>query len=125
MRYNIKRYLAGTLLFLLLFTACKEEDMALGEGSVRLSVRVSDDVAVVTRSVDAGIYNSMQTRIYSSKGLVRYYDATTPIPETLNLASGQYHVFVLAGDSVPAAFNTPYYTGSTDFDVRSGETTTL
>lgn len=124
MRYNIKRYLAGTLLFLLLFTACKEEDMALGEGSVRLSVRVSDDVAVVTRSVDAGIYNSMQTRIYSSKGLVRYYDATTPIPETLNLASGQYHVFVLAGDSVPAAFNTPYYTGSTDFDVRSGETTT-
>ena len=124
MRYNIKRYLAGTLLFLLLFTACKEEDMALGEGSVRLSVRVSDDVAVVTRSVDAGIYNSMQTRIYSSRGLVRYYDATTPIPETLNLASGQYHVFVLAGDSVPAAFNTPYYTGSTDFDVRSGETTT-
>ena len=98
--------------------------MALGEGSVRLSVRVSDDVAVVTRSVDAGIYNSMQTRIYSSKGLVRYYDATTPIPETLNLASGQYHVFVLAGDSVPAAFNTPYYTGSTDFDVRSGEITT-
>ena len=124
MRYNIKRYLAGTLLFLLLFTACKEEDMALGEGSVRLSVRVSDDVAVVTRAVDPGIYNTMQTRIYSSKGLIRYYDATTPVPETLNLASGQYHVFVLAGDSVPAAFNTPYYTGSTDFDVRSGETTT-
>lgn len=124
MRYNIKKYLAGTLLFLLLFTACKEEDMALGEGSVRLSVRVSDDVAVVTRSVDPGIYNTMQTRIYSSKGLIRYYDASTPIPETLNLASGQYHVFVLAGDSVPAAFNTPYYTGSTDFDVRSGEITT-
>lgn len=124
MRYNIKRYLAGTLLFLLLFTACKEEDMALGEGSVRLNVRVSDDVAVVTRAVDPGIYNTMQTRIYSSKGLIRYYDATTPVPETLNLASGQYHVFVLAGDSVPAAFNTPYYTGSTDFDVRSGEITT-
>ena len=124
MRYNIKRYWAGTLLFLLLFTACKEEDMALGEGSVRLSVRVSDDVAVVTRAVDPGIYNTMQTRIYSSKGLIRYYDATTPVPETLNLASGQYHVFVLAGDSVPAAFNAPYYTGSTDFDVRSGETTT-
>lgn len=124
MRYNIKRYLAGTLFFLLLFTACKEEDMALGEGSVRLNVRVSDDVAVVTRSVDPVIYNTMQTRIYSSKGLIRYYDATTPVPETLNLASGQYHVFVLAGDSVPAAFNAPYYTGSTDFDVRSGETTT-
>lgn len=106
-----------------LFTACKEEDMALGEGAVRLSVNVSGDVSVVTRAVDPGISASMQTRIYSSKGLIRYYDATTPMPETLNLASGQYHAFVLAGDSVPAAFNTPYYTGSTDFTVRSGETT--
>ena len=97
--------------------------MALGEGAVRLSVNVSGDVSVVTRAVDPGISASMQTRIYSSKGLIRYYDATTPMPETLNLASGQYHAFVLAGDSVPAAFNTPYYTGSTDFTVRSGETT--
>ena len=108
---------------MVLFTACKEEEMALGEGAVRLSVNVSGDVSVVTRAVDPGISASMQTRIYSSKGLIRYYDATTPMPETLNLASGQYHAFVLAGDSVPAAFNTPYYTGSTDFTVRSGETT--
>ncbi|HIZ26257.1 MAG TPA: PCMD domain-containing protein [Candidatus Barnesiella merdipullorum] len=123
MKYDIKKYLACALLLMVLFTACKEEEMALGEGAVRLSVNVSGDVSVVTRAVDPGISASMQTRIYSSKGLIRYYDATTPMPETLNLASGQYHAFVLAGDSVPAAFNTPYYTGSTDFTVRSGETT--
>ena len=97
--------------------------MTLGEGSVQLRVSVSDDVTVVSRAVDSGIYATMQTRIYSSKGLIRYYDAETPMPPTLNLASGAYHAFVLAGDSVPAAFNTPYYTGSTDFTVRGGETT--
>lgn len=124
MTRNIKRYLAYALLMTGLFTACKEDDMALGEGSVQLRVSVADDVAVVTRAVDASIQASMQTRIYSSKGLIRYYDAETPMPATLNLASGQYHVFVLAGDSVPAAFDSPYYTGSTDFTVQSGETTT-
>lgn len=124
MARNIKRYLAYALLVMGLFTACKEDDMTLGEGSVQLRVSVADDVAVVTRAVDPGILASMQTRIYSSKGLIRYYDAETPMPATLNLASGQYHVFVLAGDSVPAAFNSPYYTGSTDFTVQSGETTT-
>ena len=123
MRLHSKKYWACALLLTALFGACKEDDMTVGEGSVQLRVSVSDNVTVVTRAVDSGIYASMQTRIYSSKGLIRYYDAETPMPPTLNLASGAYHAFVLAGDSVPAAFNKPYYTGSTDFTVRGGETT--
>lgn len=123
MRLHNKKYWVCALLLTALFGACKEDDMTLGEGSVQLRVSVSDNVTVVTRAVDSGIYASMQTRIYSSKGLIRYYDAETPMPPTLNLASGAYHAFVLAGDSVPAAFNKPYYTGSTDFTVRGGETT--
>lgn len=123
MRLHSKKYWACALLLTALFGACKEDDMTVGEGSVQLRVSVSDDVTIVTRAVDSGIYASMQTRIYSSKGLIRYYDAETPMPPTLNLASGAYHAFVLAGDSVPAAFNKPYYTGSTDFTVRGGETT--
>ncbi|WP_273390353.1 PCMD domain-containing protein [Barnesiella viscericola] len=123
MRLHNKKYWVCALLLTALLGACKEDDMTLGEGSVQLRVSVSDDVTVVSRAVDSGIYATMQTRIYSSKGLIRYYDAETPMPPTLNLASGAYHAFVLAGDSVPAAFNTPYYTGSTDFTVRGGETT--
>lgn len=123
MRLQNKKYWVCALLLTALLGACKEDDMTLGEGSVQLRVSVSDDVTVVSRAVDSGIYATMQTRIYSSKGLIRYYDAETPMPPTLNLASGAYHAFVLAGDSVPAAFNTPYYTGSTDFTVRGGETT--
>lgn len=123
MRLHHIKYWVCALLLTTLVTACKEDDVTLGEGSVQLRVSVSDHVAVVSRAVDSDIYASMQTRIYSSKGLIRYYDAETPIPPTLNLASGAYHAFVLAGDSVPAAFNKPYYTGSTDFTVRGGETT--
>ena len=123
MKRYIKTYFTCGLLPVGLLSACKEEDMTLGEGSVRLNVKVSDEVAVVSRAIDPGIYASMQTRIYSSKGLIRYYDMESPMPDILNLASGQYHVFVIAGDSVPAAFDTPYYTGSADFAVQSGETT--
>ena len=123
MKRYIKTYFTCGLLLVGLLSACKEEDMTLGEGSVRLNVKVSDEVAVVSRAIDPGIYASMQTRIYSSKGLIRYYDRENLMPDILNLASGQYHVFVIAGDSVPAAFDTPYYTGSADFAVQSGETT--
>lgn len=107
MKRYIKTYFTCGLLLVGLLSACKEEDMTLGEGSVRLNVKVSDEVAVVSRAIDPGIYASMQTRIYSSKGLIRYYDMESPMPDILNLASGQYHVFVIAGDSVPAAFDTP------------------
>ena len=104
MKRYIKTYFTCGLLLVGLLSACKEEDMTLGEGSVRLNVKVSDEVAVVSRAIDPGIYASMQTRIYSSKGLIRYYDRENLMPDILNLASGQYHVFVIAGDSVPAAF---------------------
>lgn len=123
MKRYIKTYFTYGVLLLGLLSACKEEDMSLGEGAVQLNVKVSDNVTVVSRAIDNHTYATLQTRIYSSKGLIRYYDAQTPMPETLNLASGQYHVFAIAGDSVPAAFNTPYFTGSADFSVRSGELT--
>ncbi len=125
MKQYIKTYFIGALLMLGMLSACKEEtDLNLGEGSVQLNVQVSDDVTVVSRAVSDDVYNSMQTRIYNSKGLIRYYDAQDPAPGILNLASGDYHIFVLAGDSVAAAFDTPYYTGSSDFTVRNGELTT-
>ena len=124
MKRYIKTYFTYGLLLLGVLSACKEEDLTLGEGSVKLNTRLSDDVTVVSRAVDEDILATMQTRIYSSKGLIRYYDINNPMPALLNLASGQYRAFVVAGDSVPAAFNTPYYTGSADFPVQSGQTTT-
>ena len=121
MKRYIKTYFTCGVILLGLLSACKEDDMNLGEGAVQLDVKVSDKVTVVSRAIDNHTYATLQTRIYSSKGLIRYYDAETPMPETLNLTSGQYHVFAIAGDSVPAAFNTPYFTGATDFSVKSGE----
>ena len=83
MKRYIKTYFTCGLILIGLLSACKEEDMTLGEGSVRLNVKVSDEVAVVSRAIDPGIYDSMQTRIYSSKGLIRYYDMKKPIPDIL------------------------------------------
>ncbi len=134
MNRHIILFFVGILLTGIL-SGCKEEmEISPGEGSVQLRVSVSDEVKIldeaqkpkskaVTRSAgEEELLNTMQTRIYNSKGLVRFYDHESPIPTTLNLVSGDYRAFVIAGDSVPAAFNTPYYTGSTNFTVRSGET---
>ena len=48
MKRYIKTYFTCGLLLVGLLSACKEEDMTLGEGSVRLNVKVSDEVAVVS-----------------------------------------------------------------------------
>lgn len=52
MKRYIKTYFTCGLLLVGLLSACKEEDMTLGEGSVRLNVKVSDEVAVVSRAID-------------------------------------------------------------------------
>ncbi len=133
MNRHIILFFVGILLTGIL-SGCKEEmEISPGEGSVQLRVSISDEVKIldenkipnpkaVTRSREEELFNTMQTRIYNSKGLIRFYNYENPIPTTLNLVSGDYRALVIAGDSVPAAFNTPYYTGSTDFTVRSGET---
>ncbi len=123
MKRYIILFITG-ILFAGILLGCKEEmNLSAGEGSVQLRVKVSDDVSVVTRAVDETLLNSMQTRIYNHKGLIRYYDNAMPMPASLKLISGDYHAFVIAGDSVSAAFDTPYYIGRTDFTVRNGETT--
>ncbi len=122
MKRYIILFITGILLAGILL-GCKEEmNLSAGEGSVQLRVKVSDDVSVVTRAVDESIINSMQTRIYNEKGLIRYFDYDSPIPTSLQLVSGDYHAFVIAGDSVSATFDTPYYIGHKDFSVRNGET---
>ena len=52
MKRYIKTYFTCGLILIGLLSACKEEDMTLGEGSVRLNVKVSDEVAVVSRSIE-------------------------------------------------------------------------
>ena len=109
-----------------LFVASCASDEGLGsdggDGKLKLTVQLQSD-AVVTRAADSEASQDCKIQIYSSKGLVRQYKGLSAVPEDgIVLLSGDYHVDVTAGDSVPASFDKKYYKGSTPFTITKGTT---
>lgn len=111
-----------------LLIGCTETEGLGGEGTLRMKVSVDPYVKVVpTRALNGGeqaaLENNCEIRIYSSKGLIRYYKGFSQIPEELQLTTGGYRVQVTAGDSVPASFEKSYYKGTKAFEIMTGNVT--
>lgn len=105
--------------------ACKEE-AGLGneEGSLNLSIGVSDKVNVVSRSLseetEAVLSQDCKVRIYSGETLVQKYQGIDQVPSQIQLASGDYSVRVTAGDSVAASFDKRFFEGKKEFSIEKG-----
>lgn len=122
------QYIFAGFLCILSWIGCTETEQLGGEGTLRMKVNVDPYVKVVnTRSLDneqqAELENSCEIRIYSGKGLIRYYKGVSQMPEELQLTSGGYTVRVNAGDSVPASFDKSYYKGESSFEITTGNVT--
>lgn len=112
----------------MLLTGCTETERFSGEGALRMKVSVDPYVKVVptralTSDEQATLENNCEIRIYSGKGLVRYYKGLSQMPEELQLTTGDYKVQVTAGDSVPASFDKSYYKGAKPFEIMAGNVT--
>lgn len=121
-------YLLAVLTSLFFVGGCTETEHFGGEGTLRMKVKVDPYVDVATtRSLtdveQAELENNCEIRIYSGKGLVRYYKGLSQVPEQLQLVSGGYNVRVNAGDSVPASFDKSYYKGVAPFEITKGNIT--
>lgn len=116
------------ILCTLSWIGCTETEQLGGEGTLRMKVSVDPYVKIVdTRSLSseeqANLENNCEIRIYSGKGLIRYYKGVAQMPEELQLTSGGYTVRVNAGDSVPASFDKSYYKGENSFEITTGNIT--
>lgn len=126
-----KRHFKYYLIFIaaVSFIACSEKDTLSGEGTLHLKVGVTDQVKVTTRSMTDELQDSLQHHcsisILNGKGTVRRYEGIDELPEALYLSAGSYTASVVAGDSVPASFETIYYKEERPFDINSGEVTNL
>lgn len=115
-------------LCILLGIGCTETDKLGGEGTLRMTVSVDPYVnTVTTRALtdeeQEELENDCEIRIYSGKGLIRYYQGISQMPEALQLTSGSYSVRVTAGDSVAASFEDAYYKGMASFEITAGSVT--
>ncbi|MCH5328081.1 MAG: PCMD domain-containing protein [Coprobacter sp.] len=120
-------------LLALLSGACRQDEQLLsgadGDGILRIGVRVDDAVKMVpvqlgrtTRAAltRSDLEKSCRIEIRNPKGLVRRYEDLATMPGELHLVSDTYTVTVVAGDSLPASFDTPLYRGAGTFTVEGG-----
>lgn len=120
-------FFAGIILSLV---ACnKEAEFAEEEGSLKLSIGVSDKVNVVSRSLSEEeqtiLEQDCKVRIYSGETLVQKYQGIDKVPEQIQLVSGDYSVRVTAGDSVAASFEQRFFEGKKDFSIEKGAVSTV
>lgn len=120
-------FFAGIILSLV---ACnKEAEFAEEEGSLKLSIGVSDKVNVVSRSLSEEeqtiLEQDCKVRIYSGETLVQKYQGIDKVPAQIQLVSGDYAVRVTAGDSVAASFEQRFFEGKKDFSIEKGAVSTV
>lgn len=116
---------------LLSLVSCKEDTtgFAESEGSLKLSVGMSDKVEVVSRGLadeeQTVLEQNCKIRIYNGETLVQKYQGLENLPAEIALVNGEYSVRVTAGDSVAASFDQRFFEGVKDFTITKGETSTV
>ncbi|MBO7318149.1 MAG: DUF4493 domain-containing protein, partial [Bacteroidales bacterium] len=127
-RYNNIVTLLLVFLLLIGFVSCKDDANSIGEGRVMLGMNVSMPQVGSTsqnqqQEAEELLAESCRVRIYNSKGLVRYYQGLANVPSELQLATGDYRIQAITGDSVPATFKMGYYKGESNFTIEANKTT--
>lgn len=106
--------------------ACKEDrDIAGEQGTLQLSVGMSDKITVASRTLSSEeqtqLEQACKVRIYNETSLVRKYEGTDNVPFSIPLMSGTYSVRVTAGDSVAASFDQRFFEGNEEFTITKGQ----
>lgn len=106
--------------------ACKEDrDIAGEQGTLQLSVGMSDKITVASRTLSSEeqtqLEQACKVRIYNETSLVRKYEGTDNVPSSIPLMSGTYSVRVTAGDSVAASFDQRFFEGNEEFTITKGQ----
>lgn len=106
--------------------ACKEDrDIAGEQGTLQLSVGMSDKITVASRTLSSEeqtqLGQACKVRIYNETSLVRKYEGTDNVPSSIPLMSGTYSVRVTAGDSVAASFDQRFFEGNEEFTITKGQ----
>lgn len=106
--------------------ACKEDrDIAGEQGTLQLSVGMSDKITVASRTLSSEeqtqLEQACKVRIYNGTSLVRKYEGTDNVPSSIPLMSGTYSVRVTAGDSVAASFDQRFFEGNEEFTITQGQ----
>lgn len=109
-----------------LATGCSDEREVLGgQGTLAISASIGSDVRVVSRAAtEQELSDKAIIWISNSKGAVRKYTGLNSVPAGgIRLTSGSYVAEGWTGDSVSASFDSKWFKGREEFQIRHDEVT--
>lgn len=111
----------------MLFASCAERDVAQdAAGYLDLSVTCDQSLQIVPVTKVEGEAQAISLTVYDSKdNVVAQWDDVAQITEPVVMQTGRYKAVAAMGEQAgPVAFDSPYYTGSTEFSIRPNVITT-
>lgn len=119
-----------------LFACDDQKDGSAKSG--KLSLSLTADTTSLKKGVNSGLTKAVadefekfltvedyKVLIRTKKDTVKTYDRYDRIPSEIELPEGAYTIVAFKGNDLPAAFENPYFEGSTEFTVRDGMNTPL
>jgi hypothetical protein len=105
-------------LMTLLLISCQKEEFETGNQTGSLTVDIG--LSIQINEVKSALKSSQQTEdftvvIYRADGTVAViYEFASDMPDTMELVTGDYYVEAHSDNNLPAAFENPYYFGTSD-----------
>ncbi len=128
------------LLLLFLLGSCKSDDNISHTGFMRLASLEADTTSLhigtaTNKKTKVSVYDElapfMETYDYnviitdSQNDTVQNYPFFSQMPDEIELAEGSYTLIASKGDNYPAAFESPYFRGKSNFSVHDGMYTSV
>lgn len=123
-RYTNLLYLLSLLLF---FSACHNEEEWIATSGSRISLS-DEPMNITTRTTPVEIgkpaADKFHLKIVNHKTEKTIYDAAYT-SDIIPASTGTYSLTAMCGDNPELAWDSPYYEGSTDADVKANETASV
>lgn len=118
--------------------ACDDQKDGSSAHSGKLRLSLSADTTSLKKGVNSNLTKAVsdefekfltvedyQIRIVTDKDTVKSYDRFDAMPFEIELPEGAYTIVASKGNDLPAAFENPYFEGSTAFTIKEGMSTPL
>lgn len=118
--------------------ACDDRKDGSSAHSGKLRLSLTADTTSLKKGVNSNLTKAVsdefekfltvedyQIRIVTDKDTVKSYDRFDKMPSEIELPEGAYTIVASKGNDLPAAFENPYFEGSTAFTVKDGMSTRL
>lgn len=118
--------------------ACDDQKDGSSAHSGKLRLSLTADTTSLKKGVNSNLTKAVsdefekfltvedyQIRIVTDKDTVKSYDRFDKMPSEIELPEGAYTIVASKGNDLPAAFENPYFEGSTVFTIKEGMSTPL